>query len=75
MYSDNIFCKVSMGDQEQITEACKNNTQNGNVPHNGIPVVPNLVWNASMQFHVKNINEDVLVIVVYEKCVFTPDGE
>lgn len=79
MYSENIFCQVSMGDQKQVTDVCKNNTQNGNVTHthahNGTPAVPSLTWHSSMQFFVKNINEDNLVIVVYEKGLFTPDGK
>lgn len=33
-----------------------------------------LVWNYSMQFLLKNINEEVLTIVVYELCSFQPDG-
>ncbi|KAF5294447.1 hypothetical protein FQR65_LT01573 [Abscondita terminalis] len=70
---DNIYCKVSMDDQEHITDAATDNVINGNVVQNGAPPIPMLIWNYSMQFLIKNINEDVLTFVVYEMCSFQPD--
>lgn len=64
-----------MGDQEQCTDIAKDNPMNGNIMQNGVMQMPVVVWNSSMQFHIKNINQDNLVITVYEKCLFTPDGK
>lgn len=74
-YSENIYCKVSVGDQVQLTDIARDNLINGNVAHNGAPQVPILIWNYSMQFPVRNINEEVLKIDVYEMCLFRPDGK
>lgn len=74
-YGEHIFCKVSMGDQEQVTDVVQTNSENGNIFHSNDSLSPYLVWNTSMQFHIKNINEDNLVIEVFEKCLFTPDGK
>lgn len=64
-----------MGDQEHVTEVAKDNPLNGNIMHNSGTQMPILVWNASMQFHIKNINQDNLTITLYEKCLFKPDGK
>lgn len=73
-HGDNIYCKVILGDQEQHTDIGKDNLINGNTPQNGAPQVPMLVWNYSMQFLIRNINEDALTITVFEMCPFQPDG-
>ncbi|KAF5279390.1 hypothetical protein FQA39_LY05500 [Lamprigera yunnana] len=73
LHMDNIYCKVSVDDQEQITDTATDNIINGNVMQNGAPPIPMLVWNYSMQFLLGNINEEVLQIVVYEMCEYEPD--
>lgn len=70
-----MYCKVSLGDQEQCTDVAKDNLLNGNIPQSGAPQVPTLIWNSSMQFPVRNINQEILKIDVYEMCLFTPDGK
>lgn len=47
---------------------------NANQVQNRLPQIPALVWNHSMQFHIRNIEEEVLTITVYESCLYTPDG-
>lgn len=75
-YIDNVYCKVSLGDNEQLTDVAKDNLINGNVVQNGAgaPQVPTLIWNSTMQFPIRNINNETLKIDVYEMCLFTPDG-
>ncbi|XP_022910047.2 intersectin-1 isoform X2 [Onthophagus taurus] len=73
LFTENIYCKVSLGKQEQQTDIAKDNLSNGNGPQNGYPQIPNLVWNSSMQFHVASIKDDVLSLCVYEMCLFKPD--
>lgn len=53
------FCKVTMGSQEHRT-----NVANGPAPQ----------WNASMQFLVKDLQEDRLCITVFDRGHFAPDG-
>ena len=53
------YCHATMGSQENRT-----------------PVAPrtlNPVWNASMQFLVHDLNQDVLCLTIYDKDYFTPD--
>lgn len=53
------YCEVSMGSQEHKTK-----------------VVPNTLnprWNASMQFLVKDLNQDVLCISVFDRDLFSPN--
>ncbi|XP_011306596.1 intersectin-2 isoform X3 [Fopius arisanus] len=55
----NAFCKVSMGSQEERT-----------------PVVSGTdcpMWDTSMQFQIKDLNEDTLCITVFDKSYYTPD--
>ncbi|XP_034243922.1 intersectin-1 isoform X2 [Thrips palmi] len=52
------FCKVTMGSQEHRTAVA-----NGPAPQ----------WNASMQFLVKDLQEDRLCITVFDRGHFTPD--
>lgn len=73
-HGDNIYCKVSLGDQEQETDVAKETVINGNT-NQTVPQVPVLVWNHSMQFPVRSLGEDVLTLVVYEMCPFTTDGK
>ncbi|GIY06586.1 intersectin-1 [Caerostris darwini] len=55
----NPYCEVSMGSQEHKTKV--------------IPNTLNPRWNASMQFLVKNLNEDVLCISVFDRDLFSPN--
>ena len=75
LYVDNVYCKVVLGHQEQFTDIGKDNMMNGNGPSNGLPQVPTLIWNCSMQFYITNISDDVLKLFVYEMCLFKPDGK
>jgi hypothetical protein len=56
----NTFCKVSMGSQEERT---------GVVSGSDCPL-----WDASMQFQVKDLLEDTLCITVFDKGYYSPDG-
>ncbi|XP_071567656.1 intersectin-1 isoform X11 [Temnothorax nylanderi] len=55
----NAFCKVSMGSQEERT---------GVVSGSDCPL-----WDASMQFQVKDLLEDTLCITVFDKGYYSPD--
>ncbi|XP_032679451.1 intersectin-2 isoform X3 [Odontomachus brunneus] len=55
----NTFCKVSMGSQEERT---------GVVSGSNCPL-----WDASMQFQVKDLLEDTLCITVFDKGYYSPD--
>ncbi|XP_025989410.2 intersectin-1 isoform X4 [Solenopsis invicta] len=55
----NTFCKVSMGSQEERT---------GVVSGSDCPL-----WDASMQFQVKDLLEDTLCITVFDKGYYSPD--
>lgn len=57
-----IFCEVSMGSQEHRTPLA---TMNPSEPK----------WNASMQFLIKDLGEDVLCITVLDKGHYSPDGK
>ncbi|XP_046667454.1 intersectin-1 isoform X2 [Homalodisca vitripennis] len=56
-----VFCEVSMGSQEHRTPPANATMQ----------LDPR--WNATMQFLVKDLNEDVLCITVLDRGHFTPD--
>lgn len=73
--TDNIYCKVVLGDQEQQTDVAKETLIAPNQNQKGAPQIPVLIWNNSMQFHIRNIEEEILVFTVYESCLYTPDGE
>ncbi|KAK5640414.1 hypothetical protein RI129_011225 [Pyrocoelia pectoralis] len=73
LHTDNIYCKVSVNDQQHVTNVATDNVVNGNVIQNGVIPASLLVWNYSMQFLLKNINDEVLTIVVLEMCSFQPD--
>lgn len=66
---------MNLGDQEQQTDPAKETLVATNQNQNRVPQVPVLVWNYSMQFHIRNIEEEVLTFTVYESCLYTPDGE
>lgn len=72
--TDNIYCKVTLGDQEQQTTLAKETLVPANQNQNRVPQVPVLIWNYSMQFHIRHL-EEVLTFTVYESCLYTPDGE
>ncbi|XP_025833067.1 intersectin-1 isoform X2 [Agrilus planipennis] len=72
-HTENIYCKVILGDQEQQTNAVSDSIIGSNTSLNGAPQIPTLVWDYSMQFHVKNINEEILTLIVYETSAFQPD--
>ncbi|CAA9996323.1 unnamed protein product [Nesidiocoris tenuis] len=56
-----VFCEVSMGAQEHRTPTVHMSSQT------------EVVFNASLQFLVKDLNEDVLCFTVKEKGNFSPD--
>ncbi|KAJ8949979.1 hypothetical protein NQ318_002388 [Aromia moschata] len=72
-HNENIYCKVCLGSQEQQTDIAKESINNGNIPQNGVPLIPSLMWNHSMQFQLRNINQEVLMFVVLEQNPFSPD--
>ncbi|CAH1178984.1 unnamed protein product [Phaedon cochleariae] len=72
-HSENIYCKVMLGTQEQETDIARETFPNGNSAQNGIPQIPSLVWNYSMQFQLRNINQEVLSFTVFERNSFSPD--
>jgi intersectin len=54
------YCEVSIGSQEHRTKV--------------MPSTVNPKWNASMQFLVKDLNQDVLCITVLDRDYFSPNG-
>jgi len=54
------YCEITMGAQEHKTKV--------------IPNTLNPKWNASMQFTIRDVHEDVLCITVYDRDLFTPNG-
>ncbi|XP_072018783.1 intersectin-1-like isoform X2 [Amphiura filiformis] len=53
------YCEVRMGSQEHKTRVVQDNL--------------NPVWDASMQFTVKDLEQDVLCITVYDRDLFSPN--
>ncbi|KAK3734222.1 hypothetical protein QZH41_012944, partial [Actinostola sp. cb2023] len=53
------YCQVSMGSQEHKTKVC--------------PQTNNPKWNSTMSFFIKDMEQDVLCITVYDKDFFSPD--
>ncbi|KAJ8968369.1 hypothetical protein NQ317_008548 [Molorchus minor] len=72
-HSENIYCKVKLGGQEQQTDTAKETFSNGSIPQNGVPQIPSLVWNYNMQFQLRNINQEALIFIVLEQNPFSPD--
>jgi hypothetical protein len=72
-HTDNVYCKVTLGDQRQQTDLSKDQNINGNVPQNGAPPIPTIVWNYSMQFQLRNLDSEVLTFVVYGLNLYCPD--
>ena len=54
------YCEITMAAQEHKTKV--------------IPNTLNPKWNASMQFTIRDLHEDVLCITVYDRDLFTPNG-
>ena len=54
------YCEVNMGLQEHKTKV--------------IPGTLNPKWNASMQFTIKDLHQDVVCLTVYDRDLFTPNG-
>ena len=57
------YLEASMGAPSQRTQRTK-----------VIPGTCNPRWNSSMQFFVRNLNEDVLCLTVFDKDYFAPNG-
>ncbi|PVD28103.1 hypothetical protein C0Q70_10685 [Pomacea canaliculata] len=54
------YCEVSMGTQEHRTRV--------------VPGTLNPKWNSSMQFTIRDLNQDVLCITVYDRDIYSPNG-
>lgn len=74
-HNENVYCKVTLGNQEQETDFAKDSMNNGNVPQNGVPQIPSLAWNCSMQFQLRNLNEENLNFVVLQHNPYSLDGK
>lgn len=57
----NPYCEVTMGDQI-FTSRTLNDTLNPK-------------WNFNCQFHIRDVYQDVLCITIFEKDLFSPDGQ
>ena len=55
------YCEVSMGSQEHKTKV--------------IPKTLNPKWNSQMIFTVKDIDQDVLCVTVFDRDFFSPNGK
>ncbi|XP_025096778.1 intersectin-1-like isoform X2 [Pomacea canaliculata] len=53
------YCEVSMGTQEHRTRV--------------VPGTLNPKWNSSMQFTIRDLNQDVLCITVYDRDIYSPN--
>lgn len=40
-----------------------------------VPGTLNPKWNSSMQFTIRDLNQDVLCITVYDRDIYSPNGE
>lgn len=56
-----VFCEVTMGAQKNRTKV--------------VPATSEVQWNATMQFLIKDLQEDVLCITVFDRGHFSPNGE
>ncbi|XP_063920516.1 intersectin-1 isoform X2 [Zophobas morio] len=72
-HTDNVYCKVTLGDQKQQTDLSKDQVINGNVPQNGTPQAPTIVWNSSMQFQLRNIDTEIVTFTVFGLNLYCPD--
>uniref|UniRef100_A0AAR5QBU5 Intersectin-1 n=1 Tax=Dendroctonus ponderosae TaxID=77166 RepID=A0AAR5QBU5_DENPD len=73
-HTENIYCRVTLGNQEQETDFAKDSMENGNnTQQNGAPQLANLVWNCSMQFQLRNLNKERLTFVVLEHNPYSLD--
>ena len=55
-----MYCEASMGSQEQKTAVVA-----GCNPH----------WNSSMQFLIRDLQEDILCLTVFDRDFFSPNGK
>lgn len=53
------FCEVSMGSRKQCTKVNES---------------PDPKWDSSMQFLVKDVQDDILCVTVFNKGHYSPDG-
>lgn len=53
------FCEVSMGSRKQCTPVSES---------------PDPKWDSSMQFLVKDIQDDILCVTVFNKGYYSPNG-
>ncbi|RZC40579.1 RhoGEF and/or C2 domain containing protein [Asbolus verrucosus] len=72
-HTDNVYCKVTLGDQKQQTDLSKDHVMNGNLPQNGTPQIPTIVWNYSMQFQLRNVESEVVTFQVFGLNLYCPD--
>lgn len=56
----NPYCEVTMGSQCHITKTIQDTL--------------NPKWNSNCQFFIKDLEQDVLCITVFERDQFSPDG-
>lgn len=54
------YCEVYIGSQEHRTKV--------------VPNTLNPKWNASMQFLIKDLQQDVLCVTVLDRDLFSPNG-
>lgn len=57
----NPYCEVTMGSQCHITKTLQDTL--------------NPKWNSNCQFFIKDLEQDVLCVTVFERDQFSPDGE
>lgn len=57
----NPYCEVTMGSQCHITKTIQDTL--------------NPKWNSNCQFFIKDLEQEVLCITVFERDQFSPDGE
>lgn len=57
----NPYCEVTMGSQCHITKTMQDTL--------------NPKWNSNCQFFIKDLEQDVLCVTVFERDQFSPDGE
>ncbi|XP_030749114.1 intersectin-1 isoform X3 [Sitophilus oryzae] len=72
-HTESVYCKVTLGNQEQETNFAKDSFNNGNISQNGAPQSPCFIWDCSMQFQLRNINEEILTFTVLEQNLYSLD--
>lgn len=56
-----MFCEVTMGAQKNRTKV--------------VAATSEAQWNSTMQFLIKDLQEDVLCLTVFDRGHFSPNGE